>query len=331
MKPVTAAIFRTLAFQAAWDYAPTRIELVMFLDVGSDGDGVDTSSVLGELDSLINSGEIKEDQGRLTLSSYFNLIKRGREKEFYFPRKLRHARRAVKYLRRLPWVRAICLCNTTALGQARDESDLDFFIVVKSGAIWRTRFFSALPFKLIGARPALKSSTKYGVRSTSEFGLRTPYPVLRTIAKDPVCLSFFVADNALDLSSLMLSNDDPYFRYWFLSMLPLYDDGVLHELWEANSTIKYRHPMAKEWMALRCTKYGVRSTFRPVFRTSYSVLENVLKSFQEKNLPHSIKSLINKDTRVVVNDNVLKFHVDDKREKFKQKYYDICRRYDIKP
>ncbi|MDD2786273.1 MAG: hypothetical protein PHS79_05310 [Patescibacteria group bacterium] len=370
MNRISAAIIRTLAFQAAWDYAPTGIELAMLLDVGPNiaADSVETqnlasnskpnslaaSDIFDELNLLINTGELVENQGRLSLSSHIDQINCGRENEFYFPRKLRNARRVAKYLKRLPWVRAVCLCNTTALGQARDDSDLDFFVIVKSGSIWRTRFFAALPFKLLGARPLSSRAESPAYSDVVEGSLVEQSRELRdfstalhirsasvemTRGKDPVCLSFFVADNFLDLSTLMLPDDDPYFRYWFLSMLPLCDDGVLHELWEANSTIRSRHPLAKEWIALgghgtklRIKNYELRTRDEePRIKKGKSFLESFFEKIQRKSFPENIKAMANRDSRVVVSDNVLKFHVDDKREKYRQRYYDICKQYEIEP
>ena len=303
-----AGILRTLAFSGAWGYAPTRLQLAMFYDRGSDGAPDFQTS---ELDPLIDEGTVVESEAHLALKSFADQIQTGREREFYFPRKLRRARKVAAYLRRLPWVRAVCLCNTTALGQARDESDLDFFIIAKAGAIWRTRFFSTLPFKLLGARPRVELGAQEGTRQT-----------------DPVCLSFFVTDDNLDLSNFMLPGDDPYFRYWFLSLLPLSDDGILDEFWENNKIIRKRHPYAEKWMALDGEE--LISKYKTLSKQS-SWLENKLKEMQNKQFPNQIKQMANQDTRVIINEHVLKFHVDDRREEFRQKYFDICKEYGVEP
>ena len=325
-----AAILRTLAYNAAWDYAPTKIQLVTSLDVGDQGltERVSMADAVSAIEGLVQTGQITESRGHLALPAYATRIEEGREREIFFPRKLRRARQAAAFFKLLPWVRAVCLCNTTALGQAQDGGDLDFFVVVRAGAIWRSRFFSALPFKVLGARPGGSSGP------------------------DPICLSFFVADDALDLSSLMLEKDDPYFRHWYISLLPLYDDGVLAELWEANRPwLTTRHPLAVRWMALdsshvaRPTSQGVDgygpgtiATVRPVRLRSASLragratiavspswLERQMKKIQWRNFPEAIRQMANTDTRVVATDSVLKFHVDDRRESFKEKYYAICR------
>jgi hypothetical protein len=125
----------------------------------------------------------------------------------------------------------------------------------------------------------------------------------------------------------MLPDDDPYFRYWFLSLLPLSEDGVLNELWEQNQKIRERHPLAKRWMALDSEK--LISKHKATSPSSW--LEGKLKEIQEKQFPESIKQLANRDTRVVIGDQALKFHVDDRREEYRQKYFDTCKEYGVEP
>ncbi|MDD5725822.1 MAG: hypothetical protein PHC53_00205 [Patescibacteria group bacterium] len=337
MDHVRSAIIRTLAFQAAWGYAPTRLQLAMMLDVGCvetqdiTPQQINTAVVMDELDRLIAENIVCEQQAHVALAHFAYQIEKGRAKEFYFPRKLRRARQVASYLSRLPWVRAVCLCNTTALGQARDEGDLDFFVIAKAGSIWRTRFFATLPFKLLGARPTsviARSGSDEAIsgdcHATSNFA-RNDKPR----ATDPVCLSFFVTDDSLDLSPHMLQGDDPYFRYWFLSLLPLTDDGVLKSLWDQNIKIRQRHPLAKPWMPLDGD--DLLKPTKPAQQPVRSWLEDTLKKAQQNKFPASIKLIANQDTRVVVNDQCLKFHVDDKREKYWSDYCDICKQYGIEP
>jgi len=305
------SIQRTLAFHMAWGYAPTMIELARDLDIKDcDTSCFGTSSletIKEPLSDLIAGGKVILKNNRLALASHKDLIEANKANELFFPRKLRNARRAAAYLKRLPWVRAVCLCNTTALGQASDGGDLDFFVITKSKSVWRTRFFSALPFKILNARP--------GERSI-----------------DPVCLSFFITDEALNLGSLALAEDDPYLRYWFLSLLPLYDDGILHELWDANRALLGRHYFATPWLALQSSAIPglVPQNIYPK-QQSPSFLEKVLRQMQTLNFPKAMADMANQDTRVVINDNVLKFHVIDNRKQYRDIYYKICHDLSIQP
>jgi len=298
---VKTAILRTLAFHEAWDYAPTLPELVLTVDFGGSAEQ-GREQVIQAVHDLIERRVISLKNGRLAyLDSINRIISQIQDREIYQPRKRRRARRVVRWLVRLDGVRFVALANTTALGEARDDADLDFFIIVKAGSIWTTRFFSSGVLKLMGLRP----------RPGHE--------------KDSVCLSYFISDGQLDISSHALPGDDPYFRYWFLSLLPLYDDGVSKEFWEANYRLRTCHSFAKKWEVP--PDFAVRS---PRIRIpTLAALEKAFRVFQLKCFPRVIKDKMNKDTTVMVTDSVLKFHVIDNREEYRRKYQEICRQRGI--
>lgn len=282
MDDVEAGCMRALCFHDAWGYPPTR----------------------AELENGFDERAAKEIRGRVVFVGREALIVEHEKREGLFPRKIRRARRVARWLAALGGVRFVALCNTTALAHARDEGDLDFFVITKRGALWQTRGWAALPFKMLRARPGSRRSDR-----------------------DAVCLSFFVDEDALDLSPLMLPEDDPYFRHWFLSLLPLYDDGISDAFWQANAAITRRHPSAKPWLAspdLEIEKPRLRLPF-------FSAFESAARRIQEHTFNAAIKRMRNQDTRVVANDHVLKFHVEDGREKFREAYRQNCLRYGVEP
>ena len=57
-----------------------------------------------------------------------------------------------------------------------------------------------------------------------------------------------------------------------------------------------------------------------LFNFIFGSLESLFKKIQLKMLPPKIKELINKDTRIVINDRVLKLHVKDRREEYRKNY-----------
>lgn len=311
MPHVRDALLRTLAFHETWGHAPTRPEWAMTLDGHSCGH----ADVMQEIAGLEADGTVLSRYGRYAfpVGAQFiapgssgrpegvmnhapTLIDRLRENELYAPRKRRAAQRVARWLARLSSVRFVALCNTTALGHARDEGDLDFFVVARAGTIMQTRGLAALPFKLFGRRPG------------------------RGDERDAVCLSYFVGDDGLDLGPHMLEPDDPYFRYWFLSLLPLYDDGVSESLWRANAAITSRHPCARPWMVppdFRVVRPSLRIPIFPSF-------ERMAANAQIRAFPPAIRDLMNRDRRVIVNDNVLKFHVEDGREEYRRRYHELC-------
>ncbi len=295
---IRAMLMRAMAFHTSWGHAPTRAELVATAEGLGDVYFADAVCVL---DELIACGEIHERLGRLTFLDSQDLVDEIRACEVWRERKIRVARGVASRLAKIPGVRFVALCNTTALGHANDKSDVDFFVVCRKGTLFTTRGLAALPYKLSRRRPGEEE-------------------------RDAVCLSYFVTDDGLDLSSHMLAPDDPYFRYWFLSLLPLYDDGVGEDLWSSNRVITSRHPFAHKWIApsdLEVDKS--RWSQSRVFR----FVEPLAKYLQMLTFPAVIKSLMNSDTRVIVTDKALKFHVDDRREEIRAKYEEICKDKDI--
>lgn len=300
-------LIRALAFHEAWGYAPTEIELVASWDGGTSlvGETPEPTLVWRGLQRLVLEGNVLRQRGRIFFPGRELFVSEHERREVLFTRKIRRARKVARWLARLQGVRFVALCNTTALAHAREMGDLDFFIITKAKSLWQTRGLAALPFKLLGLRP------------TFEMGEE----------RDAVCLSFFIDETVLDLTPLQLAEDDPYFRHWFLSLLPLVDDGVSQQLWEVNTSIVCRHPFSSRWIA-----HSELETPLPVIRfPSFSAFEERAKRAQMEVLPKGIRERANRATDVVVNDHVLKLHATDNRELFRETYYAICQRHGVTP
>lgn len=295
---IQLSILRTIAFFDVLNYAPTWIECSSWIE-WDGGSGFDRQSppssqeLLDARDQLVREGKLEFAFGRVACAHRLApLASLMMDRMPLMARKLRHARHAAKWILRSAGVRYIALVNTTALGQARDEGDLDFFVIVKHGTIWSTRLLSGFPYRIAG-----KLSGKNAV-------------------PDAVCLSYFISDESLDLSSHLLMPDDPYYRYWFCSMLPLYDDGISEELWKQNSAIHQRHPFATHWEI--APDLAVKA---PLIRYApLKFMESIARGFQMGWFPNQITDRMNRDTSVMVSDSVLKFHIDDGREGYRQKY-----------
>lgn len=290
---IRRALLKTLSFHEAWGHAPTLPEWISTAEI--DGPVI-SLQLASEIQEILLAGDVVLNFGRYMFADSADfLIKQIRQNEMYAERKRRRAQKVVRWLTRLSAVRFVALCNTTALGHARDEGDLDFFVIARSGRIMQSRGLAVLPFKLFGLRPGSEK-------------------------RDAVCLSYFISDDGLDLASHMLKPSDPYFNYWFLSLLPLYDDGISSEFWQANSAITKQHQLALKWIPppdLQIAKPKLRVP-------SFNFLEPIAKRFQLRAFPTAIRNLMNLDSRVMVDDKVLKFHVDDRRAEYRQKYLDAC-------
>jgi hypothetical protein len=198
MNQARAAILRAQCFFAALAYPPTRFELIAHAETVDPT--VFCEEVEQAIDTLVQEGVLFFTKGRYVFQNAENLITEHRDREALFPRKIRRAKQFATFLSRLGGVKAAYVCNTLALAHANEESDIDFFIVCKKDTVWQTRFFATLYLAV----------RRWRVESAKQ---------------DPVCLTFFVDEETLDLTPLAIEND-VYLRHWFLSLLPLYDDGI---------------------------------------------------------------------------------------------------------
>lgn len=215
--------------------------------------------------------------------------------------KFAKARRAARFLGLLPSVRLVAVCNSLAISNADTESDIDLFVVCRPGTLWSTRMIVVGSLHLLGLRP------KSGFHA------------------DTFCLSFFLSEDRLDLSGLALRPEDTYLRYWIATLVPLYDaGGVMDAFRAANSWIEDRLPA----VAKRRSSEEAKDT-TPLRLSASPLLERWAKRFQQKRFPADIQTMANKDSRVVIADDILKFHTNDRRAYFEGRFREKLRELGI--
>lgn len=209
------------------------------------------------------------------------------------------------FLARCPFVKMIAVCNTLAYSNAEENSDIDLFIVTAKNRIWIGRFWAQTLIKLLGLQPDPRNM------------------------KNKFCLSFFVTEDAMDLQKCLLPEKDGwpdiYFLFWFITLYPVYDAGnVFLRLWQKNSWVKGFFPLASPVQTSKRRAIGVNFVCRgvKVFKdVAAAIFGNMIyKKMQLMILPKSKKAMANKDTRVILNDQMLKFHDNDRRENIREEF-----------
>ncbi|MFO0764584.1 MAG: hypothetical protein U0487_00860 [Patescibacteria group bacterium] len=295
MNQARAAILRAQCFFAALAYPATRFELVSHAETEDCGVLVEDAELA--IDTLVAEGVLVYAKGRYVFAGSDSLIAEHREREALFPRKIHRAKAFARFLARLSGVKAAFVCNTLALAHASEESDIDFFIVCKKNTVWQTRFLATLYLMLRHWR-------------------------VEGAKRDPICLTFFVDEQALDLAPLAIEND-VYLRHWFLFLLPLFDDGISEKLWQSNVVLRTYYPLASSWLPL-----GTMPV--PRFRLPTVVwFEKWSRALSEWRFAAGIRARLNKGTDVIANDHVLKFHTDDRRAEYRNRYLTLCKTYDV--
>ncbi len=209
-------------------------------------------------------------------------------------KKFKKVRRASHFFHALSSVRGVAVVNSMAFWNTTETSDMDLFVVTKNYSIWSTRFWMVVPFILLGSRPDAHNESN-----------------------DPFCFSFFADTSELKMQHLSLDEKDYYFAFWLKSLVPVFDrDAVFVQLAEQNKWVDRLLPNAK----MRVAHHLHKPQHVPAFIRHLGFVEPLYRRLQHKRFPESIQSIANKDSRVVINDHILKFHDNDRREQFRQEF-----------
>lgn len=300
------AIQKALVYFDLFEYPLTAVELWKYAPTACRCALADIMAGLTELEAR---GRVEHHGGFWTLPDRAAIIITRLSRYTASERKYARAKRAVQFLKRIPSIRMVAVANTLAWNHAREGSDIDLFIVTCPGAVWKSRLLGVTPFALLGLRP----------RAGAE--------------RDTFCFSFFAAESALDLAPFMITPDDPYLLYWAATLASLYDpDGLLEALWEANPWIRERLPNA--WQTRGAPRRRVEASSRDTRDFTPSIArvgEQCARAVQLLRLPPTLRSMMNVDGRVVITDEVLKFHVNDRREEIAERFRARCREVGVCP
>ncbi|HTM69033.1 MAG TPA: hypothetical protein VL426_07110 [Candidatus Binatia bacterium] len=279
----------TLAYFDLFDHPLTLAELLRhrYRFPGETGEAPTAADALDALDDPAFGGR----DGFWHLAGRDELVAERERRHRLSEKKFARARRVARFLRLLPSVRLAAVCNSLAISGADEESDIDMFVVARPGTVWATRFVVASALAALGLRPDEHTHA------------------------DKVCMSFYVAEPEQDLSRFALAPDDTYLRYWTATLVPLYDaGGAFARFSAANAWVRERLPGASAPSARKLRAGAPRwtSPLLPLLRLA----EAPLRRLQTRMFPPDIAAMANKDSRVVVTDGVLKFHVNDRRAEY---------------
>lgn len=286
------SIVRTLCWFSVMRYPLTGFEIWKWLI--EPARPYDLSEVYRVLEmSEWVKGKMETQGGRFILAGEKEEVVGTRAQKYLDSvKKFRKLRRAAIHFHLFSSVRAVSAVNSIAWWSTTEESDIDLFVVTKPRSIWSTRFWMVLPFMLMGARP-------------------------EDSKQDPFCFSFFATQNQLAMDDLRLKEGDHYFAFWLKSMVPLLDrDQNFRELEKMNAWADKILPNASSRSVHPL--HRSLSPFPPFH--SFPPFESFYRSIQHKRFPHVIRHLANKDSRVVITDDMLKFHETDRRAEFERQY-----------
>ena len=213
------SIIKTLAYFDVFNYPLTKEELFRYLYTEGT-EKMDYTEFLDQLEQLQQLKHFQHRDGFYFLPGRSEIVDDRQNKVKIMEKKFKIAYKGIKKIARVPFVRAVFVCNTLSGPGLDDDSDIDVFVIVKHGRLWLARIFVTLKLSLFGLR-------------------RTKRRI-----KNKICLSFYLADDSLNLEKVAIENDssaealakvDIYLMYWLAQLIPFYDpENLLSSLQKAN-------------------------------------------------------------------------------------------------
>jgi hypothetical protein len=309
MNNLQIAIIRTVVFFDIFDYPLTLMEIWKWLYV-TDGSQI-ARKYLADIENELTqiTDKIEAKNGLYFLRGREQIIRTRLERYGLAEDKYRKAVRFIKILRLIPFVKLVAVCNNLSYSNSSAASDIDLFIIAEKNRIFSARFWVIGVLKLFGVRPAAESK------------------------RDTIDATFFISEDELDIENLRLKiedqrskTEDIYLTYWAEQLVPVYDPFNLYQKFQsANGRLKNYLPNAIGYELNRRRQvkrsWGVRlvNLFISLL-FDWPFWEKVFKNYQLKIMPRLLKEMMNKDSRVVVNDKILKFHQTDRREEYRDKF-----------
>jgi len=265
---------------------------------------------LRELDKMEENKIIAQKFSFYFLPNQENLIAQRQAKTKYIDKKFKILYRAVKIMRFVPFLEAVFVCNNLSFETATADSDIDVFITARDGRIWIVRFFTTILLSLFRLRRTKKQ------------------------IKNKICLSFYISDKYLNLRDIQISSrPDVYLIYWLSQLTAIYDNkNITEKLSRANSWIKeyLNHDLADVLgQNLTVVDNKFSKIFKSFFEHAWSgkygdLVENQLREIQKVKMKLNASSKQNEGgTEVVVNDQMLKFHENDRRHFYQKKWLEM--------
>jgi hypothetical protein len=277
MSDLSKRILSTIVYYDIFDYSLTSFEIWKYLIRSKNKEErikKNSEEMICLLDVIkeLEKDEIKKHldkyRGFYFLKGRKELVEKRIERNKISESKIKILKKAIWFLRFVPFVRMIAVAGRMAMKSADKDSDLDLLIILKKGKIFTGRILTTLIIHLLGVR-------RYGNK-----------------IKDRICLNHFMADEDLEtgLHSLFSSSEHSQSLHLFASseysfIYPVFGWETFQNFQRANEWIKnyrinYQADEVKNMKLIedsdfsRITRKIGEFFFRPVF------FEKVLKKWQ---------------------------------------------------
>lgn len=232
----------TLKYFAIFGYVPTVSEYFRFAKRKTLTS--DSCVIQGRVVTKFNQAYLKETLLRAKISE----------------QKINKQLPFLRFLANLPWIQYLGISGSVSMLNAKEDDDLDLFVISKANQLWTARFFLIIVTSLLGKRRQR----------------------LTTQVKDKLCLNLFFSEENLKISK---HKQTEYVAHEVLQLKTIVNKNQTYErLLTANSWIFKLFPQAKN---------GIRVYPFKSVQSTPGVIERILGRFQRYVISkHQTKELI---------------------------------------
>jgi len=272
------AIKMTIARFDVFDFPLTDFEIWQFLPIKLS---------YNEVRHVLETTPLESQSGFYFLSGQSKLLAIRQTRYRDSEDKINKAKRRLKLISWLPFIRLIALANVIGAHNLKKNSDIDLFIVTKANRLWTVKLLASFILKIFNLRPTKENS------------------------KDKLCLSFLVDETALNLESCRQTNDW-YFSYWLAGLVPISGSMKVYEkLIQANTWLETELP---NWQRSSKPRYRFRKKPRQENSSSlWNQLESTSERIHRKLMSPALVKADQKTTSVIISKHILKLHSFDRR------------------
>jgi hypothetical protein len=280
-----------------------RVFLLHFL-LGGKPDSVELDKVLDQSPQIDSRDGLFFLKGREILAEHY------RSKVELAARLHKRAEFWAGIFRFIPFVQAVAVCNYISFNAVDPDSDIDLFIITKKHRIFTARFLVTVLMQLLGIR-------RHGNKVKGRF-----------------CLSFYISEQAKDLSEMLLENGDIYMAYWMRALRPVYErTGSEFESFAREN----EHWLSKYFdQSNRTTFVNINPIVQGKFILSRAAeklfdviggnqIEKFLKGWSVMRY-EKIKNFLKPNASIEISSKRLKYHNLDKRMEFRAAWLERLKR-----
>lgn len=199
-----------------------------------------------------------------------------------------------------PYVKLVAVCNSLAINDTDEESDIDLFIITDKNKIFIARICMIVLTRLFGVK-------RYGKKIKKRF-----------------CLSFFIDESKVNLESIALKPYDIYLAFWIRSMhavsgdLDTYKSFLISNERFINKYFKNKDEYQNKYFKKRnIIEKFIKNILESLFISK--VLNKKIGQWQLRRI-FSKKTKLKNKTGTIINSKMLKFHDNDMREKIRKEW-----------